>query len=159
MRRAASATQQGGPAVPGPGDLHERISDDSAVAAGSDRVFGIAFTLMFSVIGLLPLAFGHTPRWWALGVAAALLAVAAVWPALLRPVHKVWFRVARLLSRFIIAPVVMAVLFYGVVTPTGLIMRMLGKDSLHRRYQGGVRSYWIHREPAGPAPETMRNQF
>ena len=79
---------------------------------------------------MLPVAFGHSPRWWALGIAAALLAVAVVWPALLRPIHRVWFWAARLLSRFIIAPVMMAVLFYGVVTPTGLIMRMLGKDSL-----------------------------
>lgn len=145
--------------MPGSGDLHERLSDGSAVAAGSDRIFGIAFTLAFSVIGMLPVAFGHSPRWWALGIAAALLAVAVVWPALLRPIHRVWFWVARLLSRFIIAPVMMAALFYGVVTPTGLIMRMLGKDSLQRRYDRGVRSYWIHREPAGPAPETMQNQF
>lgn len=149
--------------MPGPGDLHERISDDSAVAAGSDRIFGLALTLAFSVIGLLhPLLFGHQPyrpHWWAVGVAVALLLVAVIWPALLSPVHKVWFQAARLISRFVFTPVIMAVLFYGVVTPTGLIMRMLGKDSLHRRYQSGVRSYWIHREPAGPAPETMRNQF
>ena len=145
--------------MPQQGDFHERISDGSAVAAGSDRAFGIAFTLVFSVIGLLPLAFGHNPRWWALGIAGALLVVAIVWPRALGPVNRVWFRVARLISRFIITPLLMAVLFYGVVTPTGLLLRLFGKDPLCRRYDGSVRSYWIRREPAGPAPATMQNQF
>ena len=141
------------------GDFHDRLSDGSAVAAGSDRAFGIAFTLVFSVIGLLPLAFGHNPRWWALGIAAALLAVAIVWPRLLGPVNRVWFWVSRLISRFIITPVLMAILFYGVVTSTCPLGRLFGKDPLRRRYDNGVRSYWIHREPAGPAPATMQNQF
>ena len=140
------------------GEFHERLRDDRPVAGGSGRSFGAAFATVFSVIGLLPLAFGEHPRWWALGVAGALLGVAMVRPALLAPLHRVWFRISLLISR-VTAPAIMAALFYGTVTPTGLIMRLLGKDPLRRHYDRAAATYWIRREPPGPPPESLRNQF
>jgi len=53
----------------------------------------------------------------------------------------------------------MALLFYGTVLPTGLLMRMLGRDLLQLKRQPGAESYWIVRQPPGPSPETMRDQF
>lgn len=137
---------------------HERLSRGQSMAAGSNRSFGIAFAVVFSVIGLLPLPFGGVPRWWAVGIAGALLLAAVIKPTLLAPFNWLWYKVRLLLHR-IIAPLALAVLFYGVVTPTGLIMRMLGKDLLNRRYDRSAVSYWIHRESPGPEPESMKNQF
>ncbi len=139
-------------------EFHERLTEDEPVAGSSERSFGLVFAIVFTVIGLLPLIGGVPPRWWALGVAGVLLLLAIVKPELLAPLNKVWFKLRLVLHR-IVTPVLMALLFYGVVTPTGLIMRWLGQDLLHQRYDRNARSYWIHREPPGPAPESMKNQF
>ena len=53
----------------------------------------------------------------------------------------------------------MAVLFFAVVTPTGLAMRLAGKDPLRLRFDRRAASYWIHRSPPGPEPETMKRRF
>jgi hypothetical protein len=77
---------------------------------------------------------------------------------LLRPFNRLWFRFGLLLSR-VVNPLVMGLLFYFTVTPIGLIMRALGKDPLRLRFDRGARTYWIDRQPPGPEPETMRQQF
>ncbi len=70
--------------------------------------------------------------------------------------NRLWTRFG-LLIHAIVSPVVLGLLFYGVITPTGLIMRALGKDPLGLAYEPAAESYWIKRRP--PAPETMRDQF
>ena len=128
------------------------------MAIGSDRAFGIAFAAVFTVIGLIPLPFGGSPRWWAIGTAGALLLAAVVGPGLLSPLKAVWYKIALLLHR-IVSWVALTLLFYSVVTLTGLVMRLLGKDLLSRRLDRNAASYWIHRVPPGPEPESMGNQF
>lgn len=137
---------------------HERLSRVQSMAIGSDRAFGIAFAVVFTVIGLIPLPFGGSPRWWAIGTAGALLLAAVVVPGLLAPLKAVWHRIALLLHR-IVSWVALTLLFYSVVTLTGLVMRLLGKDLLSRRLDRNAASYWIHRVPPGPEPESMGNQF
>ena len=139
-------------------NTHERLADGETAKGGSDRGFGVFFAVVFFVIGLFPLLNGGPPRAWALGVAAALLAAAFVRPALLAPFNRVWFRFGLLLQR-VVNPLVMAVIYFAVVTPTGLIMRALGKDALRLRYDPDAQSYWIHRDPPGPERESMQNQF
>src|SRR5262245_19788885 len=78
--------------------------------------------------------------------------------AALAPLNKSWTKLGVLPYR-IVSPVVMAFLFYVIVTPMGLLMRMLGKDTLRLRRDPDAASYWIHRTPLGPAPESMKNQF
>lgn len=128
------------------------------MAIGSNRAFGIAFAVVFAVIGLIPLPFGGSPRWWAIGTAGALLLTAVIIPGLLSPLNKVWHRVGLLLHR-IVSGVALILLFYGVVTLTALVMRLLGKDLLNRRFDQNAVSYWIHRASLGPEPGSMRNQF
>ena len=128
------------------------------MAIGSDRAFGIAFAAVFTVIGLIPLPLGGSPRWWAIGTAGALLLAAVVVPGLLSPLKAVWHKIALLLHR-IVSWVALTLLFYSVVTLTGLVMRLLGKDLLSRRLDRNAASYWIHRVPPGPEPESMGNQF
>lgn len=138
---------------------HERlVSDESAAAIGSHRAFGIVFAVVFAAIGLWPLPGGGPPRGWALAAAAALLAVALVRAAWLAPFNRVWFRFGLLLQR-VVHPVVLAVIYFGVVTPTGLVLRALGNDPLRRRREPDAETYWIRRDPPGPERESMTRQF
>ena len=139
-------------------DTHERLAQDETVAIGSDRGFGIVFAVVFTAIGLFPLIRGEPPRGWSLAVAGAFLAVTLVKPAWLAPLNTLWFRFGLLLQR-VVHPIVLAVIYFAVVTPTGLIMRALGKDPLRLRFDPDATSYWIPRDPPGPEPESMKNQF
>ena len=139
-------------------DTHERLAQDETVAIGSDRGFGIVFAVVFTAIGLFPLILGEPPRGWSLAVAGAFLAVSLVKPAWLAPLNTLWFRFGLLLQR-VVHPIVLAVIYFAVVTPTGLIMRALGKDPLRLRFDPDATSYWIPRDPPGPEPESMKNQF
>ena len=77
---------------------------------------------------------------------------------LLAPLNRLWFRFGLLLNS-IVSPIVMGLLFYLIITPFALFMRLTGKDLLHLRRDPEAASYWIQREPPGPAPDTIKNQF
>ncbi len=139
-------------------NTHESFDRDDAVKGSSDRGFGFVFTVVFALVGLWPLTGASGVRGWALAVALAILAVSLACPSLLAPFNWVWMRFGLLLHR-IVNPLVMALVFYLAVTPTALIMRLLGKDLLNRRFDRGAKTYWIERSPVGPAPETMKQQF
>ena len=132
--------------------------DDPPMKRASERTFGVAFAVVFTAIGLFPLLGGGAPRAWALTIAGVLLALALVKPALLAPLNRAWFRVALVLQQGV-SLLAMGILFYGVVTPTGLIMRGLRKDLLRLRYDRQASSYWIHRDPPGPPADSMEQQF
>ncbi len=137
---------------------HEDFQRHDAAGGGSDRSFGVVFAVVFGVVALSPLWDGRAPRWWAAAAAAVFLVLAIGAPRLLRPLNRLWHRFGLLLARFV-NPLVLGLLFYFVVTPMGLIMRMAGKDPLRLRWQPQADSYWIERAPPGPKPETMKNQF
>jgi hypothetical protein len=80
-----------------------------------------------------------------------------LWPSSLRPLNRLWMKLGLLLHR-IVNPIVMGLLFYGTIWPTGLVMRMRGRDLLRLKRDPSAASYWIARVP-GPAPETMKDQF
>jgi hypothetical protein len=86
------------------------------------------------------------------------LAAALLYPAALNPLNRAWLKFGLLLHK-VVNPIVMGLLFYGTVLPTGLVFRALGKDILRLRRQPEADSYWIVRQPPGPAPETMKDQF
>lgn len=141
----------------GPG-LHERFDRADAVKAGSERAFGVVFAVVFALIGLWPLIGGGEVRAWALGIGGGFAVVALARPSLLRPLNILWFRFGQVLHA-IVNPLVMGLLFYGAVLPTGLVLRLLGKDPLRLRFEREAASYWIRRDPPGPPPDTMRRQF
>jgi hypothetical protein len=140
------------------GRLHETLEARSEVTQGSERGFGVVFAVVFSVIGLWPLLAGAGVRVWSLIISAGFLAAAFAAPRLLAPLNRLWFRFGMLLGR-IVSPVVMAIIFYVTVLPTGLVMRLLGKDLLRLRVDPEAESYWIHRDPPGPAPDSLKQQF
>ncbi len=141
-----------------PQAFHEDFSRDDAPKAGSERNFGLVFAAVFAVVGALPMLDGADARIWALVVAAAFLAAALLKPALLKPLNRVWFLFGMALHK-VVNPLVMGLLFFLVVTPVAIAMRLAGKDPLRLRFDREARSYWIERTPAGPAPDSMRHQF
>ena len=79
-------------------------------------------------------------------------------PALLAPFNRVWTKLALVLSK-IMNPVIMAILFFLVVAPIGLLMRLTGKRPLALAFDPAAKSYWIERTPPAPLPGSMKNQF
>lgn len=137
---------------------HEVYSREEAIKHGSDRSFGLVMAAAFAVLALIN--GWHDGGWWPWigGAAALFLVVALLTPALLNPLNRIWLKFGLLLHK-IVNPLIMAVMFYGTVLPTGLIMRMLGKDLLRLKFDPKADSYWIVRTPPGPAPESMKDQF
>ena len=138
--------------------IHERYSRDETVIGGSARSFGIVMAAAFALMSLLNWWHdGHSWRWTG-GIGVLFIAVALLYPAALDPLNRLWLKFGLLLHR-VVNPIVMALVFFGTVLPTGLIMRALGKDPLRLKRQPNANSYWIERRPPGPAPESMKDQF
>jgi hypothetical protein len=138
--------------------LHEDLHRRQEGRGSSDRSFGIVFGIFFVLVGLSPLRSHHSVRWWAFPLAGLFLATAFLKPGWLRPLNRIWTKLGILMGR-VVSPVITALLFYLVVTPTGLLFRLFGKDPLRLAFEPGAKSYWIERKPPGPLPETMTNQF
>jgi hypothetical protein len=137
---------------------HEVFVRDEKIVTGSDRSFGLVMTVALAAVTALN-AWHSGKLWpWTGGLASLFVAAALLRPAVLHPLNLVWLRFGLLLHK-VVNPVVMALLFYGTVLPTGLIMRLMGKDLLRLKRQPDADSYWIVRRPPGPSPETMRDQF
>jgi predicted membrane metal-binding protein len=141
-----------------PLQLHEDIRREHEIVGSSDRSFGLTFAGVFTILaGLSWWRAGERWPYW-LSVAAAFALVALVLPKLLAPFNRAWMKLGLLLFK-VVNPVVMFLLFAITIVPIGLIRRALGKDSLRLRFDADAKSYWILREPPGPAPESMKNQF
>lgn len=138
-------------------NVHEDFTRGLVEKTPSDRSFGWVFTAFFVLVAIVPFLRGRPLRLWALGVSGGFLLITLIRPTLFSEANKLWMRLALLLSR-IMNPVVIGLLFFGVITPIGLLLRMLGKDSLKLK-PGNRSSYWILRNPPGPEPNTMTHQF
>jgi hypothetical protein len=138
--------------------LHEDLRRELEIRGSSDRVFALTMAGFLTLVGLWPLARGGAPRAWALGLAVVLLGLALLAPTTLGPLNRAWTRLGLLLQR-VTNPVILGLLFYLAITPTGLVMRLLGKTPLRLRLDRAAPTYWIDRRPPGPAGDTMRNQF
>ena len=137
---------------------HERLTREEQTAPGSDRSFAIVIAVALGVIGSIN--FWHNGHIWPwLGVVTVLVVVAGCFaPALLKPLNRLWFQFGLLLHA-VVNPLVMGLVFFGAVLPTGFVMRALGKNPLRLKIEGNRESYWVKRRPPGPAPETMKDQF
>tara|TARA_B100000902_G_scaffold382416_1_gene420054 strand:- start:789 stop:1172 length:384 start_codon:yes stop_codon:yes gene_type:complete len=124
------------------------------IKISSNKSFGIVFFIVFIIFALYPLLNGQEIRLWALIISTVFLILGLLKSKLLTPLNKLWFRFGIFLGK-IISPIIMGFIFFLVVTPIGLIMRLLGKDVLKLKYNT-ERSYWIEKD--GPKSK-MKNQF
>ncbi len=127
----------------------------NTIKIGSNRSFGIVFFVVFLIISLFPLIKGNDLRIWSLLISLMFLVLGLMNSSILGPLNKLWFKFGLLLGSFI-SPIVMGFVFFLVVTPIGLFMRLLGKDLLNLKKKNNLRSYWI--EKTGPKSK-MKNQF
>jgi hypothetical protein len=137
---------------------HEDLKRKPHVAGSSDRAFGVVIAGACLLLALGPLRHGHAPRWWALALAGAFALIALLKPVLLASLNRLWTRLGVLLGK-VVSPIALGILFYAVLTPVALILRLTGQDPLRLRPDRGGDSYWITRKPPGPPPDSMGNQF
>ena len=124
------------------------------VKIGSNRSFGIVFFVVFLIIATYPLINGGELRLWSLIISIVFLFLGLVNSKILNPLNKLWFKFGIFLGK-IISPLVMGIIFFLVVTPIGLIMRLLNKDLLNLKFNNN-NTYWIEKtEPKS----NMKNQF
>jgi hypothetical protein len=124
------------------------------VKISSNRSFGIVFFVVFLLIALYPLTYGGEIRIWSLIISTIFLILGLLNSKILTPLNKLWFKFGIFLGK-IISPIIMGIIFFLVVTPIGLLMRLLGKDLINLKYNNN-KSYWI--EKKGPKSK-MKNQF
>tara|TARA_A100001388_G_scaffold188168_1_gene141440 strand:- start:416 stop:799 length:384 start_codon:yes stop_codon:yes gene_type:complete len=124
------------------------------IKISSNKSFGIVFFVVFLLIAIYPLTNGGDIRIWSGIISFIFLVLGLLNSRILTPLNKIWFKFGIILGK-IISPVIMAIIFFLVVTPTGLIMRILRKDILNLKYNQN-KSYWIEKE--GPKSK-MKNQF
>lgn len=138
---------------------HERLSRLDDVQPGSNRSFGITFAVVFAIVALLPFVLhGEGFHLWAAVLSVAFLAAALLFPSVLAPLNRIWFKIGLLLHH-VVSPVVLGLLFFVVVTPFALVVRLVSGKLLALEKESAAPSYWKRREPPGPPPETVRNQF
>jgi len=124
----------------------------------SDRRFGSVFTVLFAVLAVLSYFRGGHAYLWLLPLSALTGLVVLINPGILRPLNRLWMKLGGLLHA-ITSPVVLAVIYFLIFTPFGFVRRLMGRDVMRQRFDPSIDSYWILREPPGPPPESLRNQF
>tara|TARA_B100000886_G_scaffold159825_1_gene108922 strand:+ start:245 stop:628 length:384 start_codon:yes stop_codon:yes gene_type:complete len=126
----------------------------SEIKVGSNRSFGIVFFVVFLLIGLYPLFKNNDIRIWSLIVSLVFLLLGLKNSKILTPLNILWFKFGMMLGKYV-SPIVMGLVFFLVVTPTGIIMRIFNKDLLKLKKRN-INSYWIKRDDQ---KSDMKNQF
>lgn len=136
------------------GGLRQRFQQHLAEGETSDRTFGATVGGLLLALSLVPLLHHRPPVLWMVGVGSPLVVTAAMAPRALRSLKRAWLFVGFAMGQ-VVNPVVLAVLFYGILTPCGFLMRMFGGDPLRLKRTNSL-SYW--RERSGPV-SSMTEQF
>ena len=124
------------------------------IKIGSNRSFGIVFFVVFLIIAIYPLTYSGDVRLWSVIISIIFLVLGTLNSKILTPLNKLWFKFGILLSK-IVSPLVMLTIFFLVITPIGIIMRILKKDLLNFKYNDKI-SYWIKKDGL---KSKMKNQF
>ncbi len=127
----------------------------SNIKISSNRNFGLVFFFIFLVVSIWPLTHNESPRIWSAIISLAFLILVLTRSKLLTPLNRLWAKFGIILGS-IIAPIVMGVVFFLVVTPIGLVMKIIGKDLLSIKYDKKKETYWVKRDKP---TSTMKQQF
>ena len=128
--------------------------DNSKNKLGSNRSFGIVFFIVFLIISLWPIKNGENFNFWFLGLSLIFLILGMFNSKLLGPLNLIWFKFGIFLGS-IISPIVMSIIFFFVVTPISVLLKIFNKDVLNLK-KNKNNTYWI--EKTGPKSK-MKNQF
>ena len=131
------------------------MTSNSKIQISSNRNFGLVFFVVFLIVALWPLKYEEDFRLWSLTLSIIFFILGIINSKLLTPLNKLWFKFGILLGS-IVSPIVMGIVYFLVVTPIGIIMRLLGKDLLKTSKVKNTNTYWIQRDKQ---KNTMRKQF
>ncbi len=137
---------------------HEDLSRNRPATLGSDRSFGFVIAGALLIIGVIPMRNGASPRIWAVATALAFAMAAVLAPNSLHRLNQLWFALGLALHK-ITNPIIMGILFFGVLLPISIGFRLLGKDPLGLSFDKEVNSYWVVRSASEGGSVDMRNQF
>lgn len=132
--------------------------DQPAPKQLSNRAFGLIFAAIFLVIALWPVLFGKDYRQWAAIVLAIFAVPALIYPRVLQPLNDLWTKFGFFMHS-VINPLLMGIIFFVAVLPTGLIIRLLAKDPMRRRFDESSSSYWIQRTDGQFDKDRFKHQF
>ncbi len=124
----------------------------------SNRSFGWTFTGIFVIAGGYGLWHGAAALPWLLALAALTASVTLIRDTWLTPLNRAWMKLGELMGR-VVSPIVLGIIFFGVFTPVGVVMRLCGRDAMARCFEPGLKTYWLKRDPPGPADDSYRNMF
>lgn len=119
------------------------------------RKFGLIWALVFSIVAFYPLMSSNPIRLWSVFVSIGFVIAGLAYPIVLNPFFGIWMKFGKIAGS-INAKIILALIFYFVVTPIGLIRRAMGKDSLKKRLDKGATTYW---EDRVVQPTSMEKQF
>ena len=131
------------------------MTSDSKIKISSNRNFGLVFFVVFLIVALWPLKHDEDVRLWSLGLSIIFFILGILNSQLLTPLNKLWFKFGMFLG-LIVSPIVMGIVYFLVVTPIGIFMRLLGKDLLKTSKAKNASTYWIKRIEK---QSTMKKQF
>lgn len=137
---------------------HEDLSRMNDAQGSSDRFFGFTFSAVFLLVAIWPLFSGNAMRVGPLLASGILAAMAVLRPSLFAWPNRLWSRFGALLHK-ITNPIILGIIFFLVLTPTGLLMRLFRKYPSALHFEPAARSYWIIRTPAGPDATSLTKQF
>ena len=126
----------------------------SDIKIGSNKSFGIVFFFVFLIVGIYPILKGNEPHYWSIIISVIFLILGLLNSIYLTPLNKLWFKFGILLGQ-IISPIVMGIVFFIVVTPIALFMKILNKDVL-KLNKNNKKTYWIEYKNKS---SRMKNQF
>ena len=124
------------------------------IKTSSNKSFGIVFFIVFLIISLWPLFSANEVRIWSLIISIIFLILGLINSRILTPLNKLWFKFGIFLGN-IISPIVMGIIYFVVVTPIALVLKLLNKDVLTLKKTKNS-SYWINKEKYN---SSMKNQF
>ena len=141
--------------------MYEERSGHQKIVSSSDRSFGL------TVGGILVVIVGY--RWWGdssldtigtvlLVIAVPLITLGAIYPPALAPLNKAWTKLGLVMFK-VINPIIMFLIYVSTIVPIGFCLKAVGKDPLRLKTDPTAKTYWIERDPAGPTPKSMKNQF
>jgi hypothetical protein len=120
-----------------------------------EKNFGILFGFIFLIISFWPIFFGSNFRLWSFIIAIIFFTITFLKPLLFKPINKIWIKFGEILG-LIIAPIIMALIYFIILTPISLIVRVFGKDLLGLKFSKKQDTYWIKRKKK---LNTMKKQF
>ena len=131
------------------------MASKSKIKISSNRSFGLVFFVVFLIIALWPLKYEEDIRLWSLVISIIFFILGVINSKLLTPLNKLWFKFGILLGS-IVSPIIMGIVYFAVVTPTGILMRLLGKDLLKTTKTKSISTYWMKRDKK---QTSMKKQF